>query len=240
VETTTGDPSANVRQRSLEDNSWYIDFVLPRGKDGLSIDIQGGIYSVDDLPDFDETGVNKAFIVADTDEDNAYELYIRGEQAVIASLGGPWTVIEDWQGVQGYSMRYLKGRLIQPTGEAIRVTKDDAAGVFVHSRNIQDGDLALDRNGLLGIVGSATDDSGDYTVTYVGTLFPRVDGPEMLKSDCTVDDMRETVNELISALTQAMILAYDLPSALDADCTSNDMRTAINELIYALQSQGIL
>lgn len=160
-------PTVKITRTDAIGNKFTVDFGLPRGADGKSVDIQGGIYTTDQLPAFDDTPVNRAFIVKD--DDNQFDLYIRGFEPVIAEDGGPWTVVEDWQGVQGFSVRYLVSLTI-PSEGVLRIPANTATTAFQDSRFIIDGDLAIDKAGTVGIIGSSVDDSGDYTVTKIGTL----------------------------------------------------------------------
>ncbi len=163
----TKTPTVKITRTDAIGNKFTVDFGLPRGADGKSVDIQGGIYTIDQLPAFDDTPVNRAFIVKD--DDNQFDLYIRGFEPVIAEDGGPWTVVEDWQGVQGFSMRYLVSLTI-PSEGVLRIPANTATTAFQDSRFIIDGDLAIDKAGTVGIIGSSVDNSGDYTVTKIGTL----------------------------------------------------------------------
>lgn len=160
-------PAFTVHLVDENTNTYSVNVTLPKGEDGKSININGGIYKLPDLPSFDDTPVNDAFIVNDYDEseDHRYDLYIRGKEPVIAEEGGPWTVIEDWQGIQGFSTRVLTGRSIDPD-EVIRIPKAEADTAFTPHIGILDGDLCTDGR-YLGVIGSAMDDSGDYTVTFV-------------------------------------------------------------------------
>lgn len=160
-------PAFTVHLVDENTNTYSVNVTLPKGEDGRSININGGIYKLPDLPSFDDTPVNDAFIVNDYEEseDHRYDLYIRGKEPVIAEDGGPWTVVEDWQGVQGFSMRVLTGRSIDPD-EVIRIPKAEADTTFTPHIGILDGDLCTDGR-YLGVIGSAMDDSGDYTVTFV-------------------------------------------------------------------------
>lgn len=163
----TKTPTVKITRTDAIGNKFTVDFGLPRGADGKSVDIQGGIYTTDQLPAFDDTPINRAFIVKD--DDNQFDLYIRGFEPVIAEDGGPWTVVEDWQGVQGFSVRYLVSLTI-PSEGVLRIPANTATTAFQDSRFIIDGDLAIDKAGTVGIIGSSVDDSGDYTVTKIGTL----------------------------------------------------------------------
>nr|UWD63054.1 MAG: hypothetical protein [Bacteriophage sp.] len=163
----TKTPTVKITRTDAIGNKFTVDFGLPRGADGKSVDIQGGIYTTDQLPAFDDTPVNRAFIVKD--DDNQFDLYIRGFEPVIAEDGGPWTVVEDWQGVQGFSVRYLVSLTI-PSEGVLRIPANTATTAFQNSRFIIDGDLAIDKDGTVGIIGSSVDDSGDYTVTKIGML----------------------------------------------------------------------
>lgn len=163
-------PAFTVHLIDERTNTYSVNVTLPRGEDGKSININGGIYKLPDLPPFDDTPVNDAFIVNDYEEseDHRYDLYIRGKEPVIAEEGGPWTVVEDWQGVQGFSTRVLTGYSIDPD-TAIRIPKDAAGTAFTPHIGILDGDLCTDGK-YLGVIGSAKDGSGDYTVTFVARL----------------------------------------------------------------------
>lgn len=163
----TKTPTVKITRTDAIGNKFTVDFGLPRGADGKSLDIQGGIYTTDQLPAFDDTPVNRAFIVKD--DDNRFDLYIRGFEPIIAEDGGPWTVVEDWQGVQGFSVRYLVSLTI-PSEGVLRIPANTATTAFQDSRFIIDGDLAIDKAGTVGIIGSSVDNSGDYTVTKIGTL----------------------------------------------------------------------
>lgn len=163
----TKTPTVKITRTDAIGNKFTVDFGLPRGADGKSVDIQGGIYTTDQLPAFDDTPVNRAFIVKD--DDNQFDLYIRGFEPIIAEDGGPWTVVENWQGVQGFSVRYLVSLTI-PSEGVLRIPANTATTAFQDSRFIIDGDLAIDKAGTVGIIGSSVDDSGDYTITKIGTL----------------------------------------------------------------------
>lgn len=169
--TETQQPTVTMQRTDIESNTFSVDFGLPRGADGKSIDIQGGVYKIEDLPHFDDTPVNRAFIVQDhpESEDNRFDLYIRGIEPVIAEEGGPWTVVEDWQGMQGFSVRYLvDAEIDQET--PLQIPEADIESKFNPSMNLQDGDLAIDDHGRIGIVGSASDNNGIVTVTYATKL----------------------------------------------------------------------
>lgn len=183
----TSQPQVTLTPGRVQMNEWIISFGLPRGADGKSIDINGGVYRVDQLPDFDETPVNDAFVVLD--DDDRFDLYIRGKEAVIAEEGGPWTVVEDWQGVNGYSMRMLAGRKIF-TEEVLRIPVGEIETAFVPHNGLRDGDLVFDDNGTIGIVGSAMDDSGDYTVSYIDKMnvhWDNIDGKPVLSSTHSIE-----------------------------------------------------
>ena len=76
---------------------WYINGqntgVIAEGKDGSSINIQDGIYTVSTLPNFSITQTNDAYIVQDTE--GKYDLYIH------AYGGVTWTIVDNWSGVPG-------------------------------------------------------------------------------------------------------------------------------------------
>ena len=169
--TETERPTVTVQRTDVDTNTFSIDFGLPRGADGKSVDIQGGVYKVADLPDFDSTPVNRAFIVSDYEEskDYRYDLYIRGIEPVIAEEGGPWTVVEDWQGMPGFSVRYLVNMQIDESAP-IQIAEALVGNSLKPSAHVADGDLVIDDHGRLGVVGSATDNNGYVTVAYVSKL----------------------------------------------------------------------
>ena len=166
--TETEQPMVTVQRTDVSSNTFSMDFGLPRGADGKSIDIQGGVYKISELPDFDSTPVNRAFIVNDYEEseDHRYDLYIRGIEPVIAEEGGPWTVVEDWQGMPGFSVRYLVDDYISEDAP-LQIAEADIEAKLKPSAHLNDGDLVIDHAGNLGIIGSATDNNGYITVTFV-------------------------------------------------------------------------
>ena len=233
--TETKQPTVNVQRTDFQTNTFSMDFGLPRGADGKSIDIQGGVYKVTDLPDFDSTPINRAFIVSDYEEneDYRYDLYIRGIEPVIAEEGGPWTVVEDWQGMPGFSMRYVHDLEIDPD-TPIQVAEADIETTFVPSAHIADGDLVLDDHGHLGVVGSATDGNGYVTVTFVTKLqihwddisdkpaFVSTDTVELTESDGTVKaDLTDSVKQSLAKADSA-IQATDLTAAIQAEAAARD------------------
>lgn len=169
--TETSQPTVTVERTDPQTNTFSMDFGIPRGADGKSIDIQGGVYEIDQLPAFDDTPVNRAFIVKDyvENEDYRYDLYIRGMEPVIAEEGGPWTVVEDWQGMPGFSIRYIHDLEIDQD-TPLEIAEADIESTFTPSAHMADGDIVIDDHGCLGVVGSATDNNGIVTVTYVTKL----------------------------------------------------------------------
>ena len=237
---TEGDkPAFTVHLADETTNTYSINVTLPKGEDGRSINVNGGIYRLPDLPSFDDTPVNDAFIVNDYDEadDHRYDLYIRGKEPVIAEDGGPWTVVEDWQGVQGFSTRVLTGRSIDPDS-AIRITKEDAETAFTPHIGILDGDLCTDGR-YLGVIGSAMDDSGDYTVTFVAKVQigwdDVVDKPTDLVHQPALDAEAQarqrgdqTNADAIAAETAARQQKdQELQSAIDALPTTEELTAAV-------------
>ena len=201
--TETQQPTVKVQRTDVETNTFSMDFGLPRGADGKSIDIQGGVYKISELPDFDDTPVNRAFIVTDYEEneDYRYDLYIRGIEPVIAEEGGPWTVVEDWQGMPGFSVRYIHDLEINPD-TPIQVADEDIETTFVPSAHIADGDLVLDDRMHLGVVGSAADNNGYVTVTYITKL------------QVSWDDILDKPDDLVHTA--------DLTAAIQAEADARD------------------
>lgn len=234
----TSQPQVTIVPGRVQMNEWIVSFGLPRGADGKSIDINGGVYRVDQLPDFDETPVNDAFIVLD--DDDRFDLYIRGKEPVIAEEGGPWTVVEDWQGVNGYSMRMLSGRNIS-TEEILHIPMGEAETAFVPHKGLRDGDLVFDDNGTIGIVGSAMDDSGDYTVSYVAKLnvhWDNIDGKPVLTS---TNSIKLTENE--GTVKAELKIENDALAVYAADLNDQgDILAAFDHLVArnGLQRHGLI
>ena len=103
-------------------------------------------------------------------------------------------------------MRYLTSLTI-PSEGVLRIPANTATTAFQDSRFIIDGDLAIDRAGTVGIIGSSVDNSGDYTVTKVGALNVDWDNvlnkPELvLKSE--FDDFKSKADQKHTQLQQAI------------------------------------
>lgn len=81
-----------VEQISSNENSYRLNLGLPRGEDGKTFDVMNGVWSLEDLPEFDETPINTVYVVED--EDGTHHYYIRGRIAYDAELGGPWTIVD--------------------------------------------------------------------------------------------------------------------------------------------------
>ena len=238
--TETQQPTVNIQRTDVESNTYSMDFGLPRGADGKSIDIQGGVYKIAELPDFDDTPVNRAFIVTDYEEndDYRYDLYIRGIEPVIAEEGGPWTVVEDWQGMPGYSVRYIHGLEIDQDAP-LEIAKEDIESTFTPSAHIADGDIAIDDHGCLGIIGSATDNNGIVTVTYVTKLQVKWDDvlekptdlvhQPALDAEAAARQQGDQTNaDAIAAETEARKQQDQaLQAAIDALPTTDDLSAAI-------------
>ena len=228
--TDTEQPTVTMQRTDVGTNTFSVDFGLPRGADGRSVNIHGGVYRVADLPDFDETPVNDAFIVNDYEEseDYRYDLYIRGQEPVTAEEGGPWTVVEDWQGMPGFSMRYLlRGEIDEAT--PLQVAEADVPTTFAPSAHMNDGDLVLDAHGRLGIVGSATDNNGYVTVTHVVTMTVEWDDiagkPTDLVHQPALDAetaAREQADQAINAAIAALPTTETMTQAIAAEASARE------------------
>lgn len=93
----TGAPGTDGATPQIVGGYWYINGqntgVIAEGKDGSSVNIQDGVYTVNTLPNFGITQTNDAYIVRDTE--GKYDLYIH------AYGGVNWTIVNDWGGVPG-------------------------------------------------------------------------------------------------------------------------------------------
>ena len=96
IDCQTVDPtepaSATIEQLSSNENTYKIILSIPRGEDGKDVDLQHGVWEINDLPNFDSTPTNTVFLVKQPD--NKYYFYVRGRIAHDAELGGPWTIVE--------------------------------------------------------------------------------------------------------------------------------------------------
>lgn len=152
-------------------NITTLNFGIPEGPEGRAINVQSGIWYIDTLPPYNDTPVNYAYIVYDGDRQ--FDLYIRGPLPVTADDGGPWTVVEDWQGRPGPGLRALIPPYIMDDeeGSILSVPAADAKQAFKPSDLIGDGDIVIDVEGHIGVIGSSEDNSGTYEVTNVGQLY---------------------------------------------------------------------
>lgn len=157
------------------DNITHLNFGIPEGTPGRAIDIQGGIWYIDTLPPYDETEVNTAFIVYDGD--SQFDLYIRGVYPATAGDGGPWTIVENWQGRPGNGLRFLKQPYLmeKEIESVIEIPAAEFNLAFEPSEYLADGDIVIDSEGHIGMVGSAEDNSGTYTVKTIGSMVISVD-----------------------------------------------------------------
>lgn len=220
-------PDFDIQRTDADGNVYSVDMWLPRGADGKSVDIQGGVYKVDQLPDFDSTPVNRAFVVEDNDY--RYDLYIRGFEPVMAEEGGPWTVVEDWQGYPGFSLRVLNTAYRIDESEALHIPKDEVSQYLIPSTNVIDGDVVVDNDWRLGLVGSSFDGSGDYTVTYLTTAevtWDHVTGKPVLdatqfKNDGGTISLSDSVLASLAKADTA-VQPTTLSAAIDAEADARD------------------
>lgn len=163
-------PASATCEYDKETNVTTLNLGIPQGTAGKAIRVRGGIWRIEYLPPFETTPVNDAFVVYD--EDKQFDLYIRGSLAVQAEDGGPWTVVENWQGRPGCSIRYMLEPkiLMQEIGESIEISTAEAEIVFAYYDYLADDDLVIDSKGTVGIISSAEDNSGTYVITTVGRI----------------------------------------------------------------------
>lgn len=167
---TTLQPTMDASVSATHDdktNVTTLNFGIPEGAAGKAINIRGGIWKAEFLPPYDDTPINDAFIVYDGDKQ--FDLYVRGAQPYQAEDGGPWTVIENWQGRPGSSLRYLNDPYLldETVGNKIIISTSEASTAFAYYDYLADDDLVLDRKGRIGIISSSEDNSGFYEITTV-------------------------------------------------------------------------
>lgn len=160
----TQQPMATIEKDPSSENTWKLNLGLPRGANGKTLNIRSGKYTEATLPSFVDTPVNDAFIV--DDGDNRFDLYIRGAEPVSTDNGGPWTIVENWQGIQGYSIRLLRDTY-SLAEEPLHIPSDQVDFMLTPSIGVIDGDLIIDSELSIGVVSSVEDGSGDYLVTRV-------------------------------------------------------------------------
>lgn len=160
----TQQPMATIEKDPSSENTWKLNLGLPRGANGKTLNIRSGKYTEATLPPFVDTPVNDAFIV--DDGDNRFDLYVRGAEPVSTDDGGPWTIVENWQGIQGYSIRLLHDTY-SLAEEPLRIPSDQVDFMLTPSIGVIDGDLIIDSELSIGVVSSVEDGSGDYLVTRI-------------------------------------------------------------------------
>lgn len=204
----THDPDTNVSTLNLG---------IPEGAAGKAIDIQGGIWKTTTLPDYDATPINQAFIVYDGDKQ--FDLYVRGKDPVIASDGGPWTVVEDWQGRPGNGIHMLtEGYTLGD--EPLVIPAAEGSVAFKPSAYITDDDLVVSTDGRIGIISSAEDDSGAYVVTPHGSIGITWDKILGKPAEAWVGKINYvTVNKS----KKRVYIAYDFYVPADADLTTKPL-----------------
>lgn len=163
-------PASVSKNYDPETNVTTLNFGIPEGAAGKAIDIQGGIWYIDTLPEYDDTPVNQAFIVYDGDKQ--FDLYIRGTDPVIASDGGPWTVIEDWQGRPGSGTHMMLDPyyMSDDIDGTVHIPAAEGELAFNPSNYLTDDDIVIDTQLRIGVLSSTEDESGDYIVTTKGKL----------------------------------------------------------------------
>lgn len=223
-------------------NVYTLNLGIPEGAPGKAIDIQGGIWTTDTLPDYDNTEVNTAFIVHDNDKQ--FDLYIRGRIPVTASDGGPWTVVEDWQGRPGTGTHMLRKPYVlgKSEGSIVRVPAAELSLAFAPYDYMSDGDVVIDTEMSVGILGSTEDDSGDYTVETMGTVTARwenvegkpfdtvLDGDGLVVTEVSMDGevLGKVLNIDPDSLSPKWDMVRDVPSSFPAKVDPDDKLLAID------------
>lgn len=228
-------------------NTTVLNFGIPEGAAGRAIDIHGGIWKPEQLPSYDETPVNEAFIVYDGDKQ--FDLYIRGRIPVQAEDGGPWTVVSDWQGRPGTGTHIMEKPYLMANevGGIVRIPASEGSLAFSPSDYLTDGDVVIDTELRIGVLGSSEDNSGDYTVETKGVLsvpwgnvsdkpFSSVDTENSVLR--IVDDVLTTdTSKIEAAVAQAQADAIKVGEALSehADSAQDSMNSLENHVNLAIE-----
>lgn len=228
-------------------NTTTLNFGIPEGAAGRAIDIHGGIWKPEQLPPYDETPVNEAFIVYDGDKQ--FDLYIRGRIPVQAEDGGPWTVVSDWQGRPGTGTHIMEEPYLMANevGGIVRIPAAEGSLAFSPSDYLTDGDIVIDTELRIGVLGSSEDNSSDYTVETKGVLsvpwgnvsdkpFSSVDTENSVLR--IVDDVLTTdTSDIEAAVAQAQADAIKVGEALSehADSAQDSMNSLENHVNLAIE-----
>lgn len=160
----TQQPMATIEKDPSSENTWKLNLGFPRGADGKTLNIRSGKYTEATLPSFVDTPINDAFIV--DDNDNRFDLYIRGAEPVSIENSGPWTIVENWQGIQGYSIRLLNNSWVL-SDEPLHIPAEQIDLMLTPSMSVINGDIVIDSNLSIGVLSSVQDGSGDYLAIKV-------------------------------------------------------------------------
>ena len=172
----TQQPMATIEKDPSSENTWKLNLGLPRGADGKTLNIRSGKYTETTLPSFVDTPINDAFIV--DDNDNRFDLYIRGAEPVSIENGGPWTIVENWQGIQGYSIRLLNDSWVL-SDEPLHIPVEQIDLMLTPSMNVINGDIVIDSNLSIGVLSSVQDGSGDYlAIKVTNKMISRIEALE--------------------------------------------------------------
>lgn len=194
-------PTATIEKVAAKGNTWKLNLGLPRGADGKTLNIRSGTYTEKTLPPFVDTPVNDAFIV--DDGDNRFDLYIRGASPISTGNGSPWTIVENWQGVQGYSIRWLQDPYLL-SDTPLHIVSNRVDFILTPSNDVMDGDIVIDSEFSIGVISSVQDGSGDFLATRTTSKAKdRIDAlearvlalEEALKNRATNQDIDDTVNK---------------------------------------------
>ena len=172
VRTVEFDQQAHIYNNfDAASNTNTLDFDIPRGNPGRSVEIQQGVWKEGFLPDFYETPAGYAYIVEG--DDKQFDLYVRGNTE--SPVDGPWTIVKDWQGIPGSSQHFLLEQTLVDE-EPLHILIEDVERYITPSYPLVDGDIVMDAEGNLGLLSSASDNSGDYVITKISGVNMR--GPQ--------------------------------------------------------------
>lgn len=200
------------------------------GEDGAPLDLQHGIWHIEDLPDFDDTALNTAFVV--DNGDGYVDLYVRGRIPHDAEEGGPWTVVEDFFGWP-ISYNELKDKPFEymPDTNTIKLIQD-------HTLVDKDGTPYANVNDVGSVEASLSDTKDDLanTKTELATTKTEL---ATTKTDLanTKSDLANTKTDLASTKSDLSDTKSDFANTKTDVASTKEELSGINDHLAAVEAR---